>query len=392
MTKTAHNNQTPYGLLNDYSEGAHPSILDALVKTNTQQHTGYGTDIFCEQARQLLQTQLNKNVPAISDGSGDGSEYGSDNNLDNSVDNSQAIPSSAIHFITGGTQANLVCLDAILRPVEAVICASSGHIAVNEAGAIESTGHKVITAPTGSAVDGKLTVSAIEHTLKKYAFQPHVVRVKAVYISNTTELGTVYQREELAAISACCRQHGLYLFMDGARLGAALASTQQDLSLADIAHYVDMFWLGGTKMGAMFGEMIVIPNPSLRADFAIYLKQHGALLAKGRMLGIQFVQLLQDNLYLTLCQHANQMATQLSDALTARGYSLLVPTQSNQVFAVLDNQTLASLKTQFAFYEWEKIDNQHTVVRLVTSWATEESKIEQFVQLLSDCSSASNPT
>lgn len=336
-----------YSFLNDYSEGCHPAILSALSEHNLPQQSGYGADDFCENARAMLRENMQQ-------------------------------PDADIHFVTGGTQANIVCLAATLQPFEAIIAAETGHIASNEAGAIEATGHKIITRPS---TNGKLTVDDIESALAQFALHPHMVRAKLVYISNTTELGTVYNKAELSALSACCRANDLILFMDGARLGMALASKDNDLTLADIAALVDMFWLGGTKMGALLGEAIVITNDSLKTDFAFHLKQRGALLAKGRVLGIQFCELLRDGRYLLWAAHANRMAKLLADACEKNGYPLAAPVQSNQVFAELPHAMIAELQRDFSFYEWEK--RAHTsVVRLVTSWATEKRAVDQFIATL----------
>lgn len=349
-----------YSFLNDYSESAHPDILAALQDSHLQQHVGYGFDDYSEQVREILRGQLGS----------------SDQNSNNPDD-------IAIHFGITGTQANLVCIAAMLSPIDGIIACTSGHIAVNEAGAIEATGHKVITT---HATDGKLTVAAIEAIRQRHTSQPHVVRAKAVYISNTTELGTVYSYDELAQLSAYCRDHNMYLFIDGARLGAALASDAQQVTLADIAKFADIFWLGGTKMGAMFGEVIIIPNRHLALDFNVYLKQHGGLLAKGYLLALQFEILLKDNKYLEMCRHANSMAQQLATALQDNGHELFVEAQSNQVFAILPQAVIDHLQKDFAFYAWEKLDNDRSVVRFVTSWATPQAQIDRFVAVLREFS------
>lgn len=339
-----------YSFLNDYSEGAWPPILSALAETNLQQHPGYGTDPYSREAAELLLAQTRH-------------------------------PESRVFFVSGGTQANLICLDALLRPVEAVMCAETGHIWVNEAGAIEATGHKVVPVP---AEHGKVSVAALERTLAKFQFQPHVVRIKAVYLSQSTEVGTLYTRAELEAIAAFCRQEGLYLMVDGARLGCALAAESNDLSLADLARLTDIFWLGGTKMGALFGEAVVVNHPEIGADFALYLKQHGALLAKGRVLGLQFLTLLKNDAYLTLCRHANTMAARLGAALEAHGCTLAHPVESNQVFAVVQAAFIPRLRQEFDFYEWEQRADGTSVLRLVTSWATQQAQAERFVRLLAE--------
>lgn len=334
-----------YSFLNDYSEGCHPDILTALSQHNLSQQSGYGADDYSETARQLLWEKLGTTTPAI-------------------------------HFVTAGTQANLLCIAAALKPFEAVIAADSGHIAANEAGAIEATGHKIITMPNDN---GKLTVAAIEKALAQFALHPHMVRPKLVYISNATELGTVYTRQELQALSACCKSNQLYLLLDGARLGVALASRYNDVSFADLAEMTDIFWLGGTKMGALFGEAIIINSPDLQTDFAFHLKQRGALLAKSRVLGLQFATLLNNGLYLSLSRHANEMAQRLAQGLADKGFQTTARVESNQLFVVLPQKQLPTLSQYFSFYEWEKGDNDTCIVRLVTSWATDATQVQAFI-------------
>lgn len=342
-----------FHFLNDYSESAHPDIITAMQDAHLQQHKGYGFDEYSERVREKIKSQLdNKDI--------------------------------AIHFGITGTQANLVCIDAMLSPIDGIVACDTGHIAVNEAGAIEATGHKVILA---ESKQGKLTIEALEKVKARHSFTPHVVRAKAVYISNTTELGTVYTYEELKALSDYCRSNDMYLFMDGARLGAAIAYThsnpnERTLTFADFAELTDIFWFGGTKMGAMFGEILVIPNKDIATDFNIYLKRHGGLMAKGYLLGLQFEVLLKDDKYLELSLHANAMAKKLSEGLEKFGVELFVTTQSNQVFALLPPELITTLKTEFDFYEWEQLDNGSTICRLVTSWATPEHQVDRFIAML----------
>lgn len=342
-----------FHFLNDYSESAHPDIITAMQDAHLQQYKGYGFDEYSERVREKIKSQLdNKDI--------------------------------AIHFGITGTQANLVCIDAMLSPIDGIVACDTGHIAVNEAGAIEATGHKVILA---ESKQGKLTIEALEKVKARHSFTPHVVRAKAVYISNTTELGTVYTYEELKALSDYCRSNDMYLFMDGARLGAAIAYThsnpnERKLTFADFAELTDIFWFGGTKMGAMFGEILVIPNKDIATDFNIYLKRHGGLMAKGYLLGLQFEVLLKDDKYLELSLHANAMAKKLSEGLEKYGVELFVPTQSNQVFALLPPELITTLKTEFDFYEWEQLDNGSTICRLVTSWATPEHQVDRFIAML----------
>lgn len=335
-----------YSFLNDYSDGGHTAILTAIAEDNLKQQSGYGADDISEQARELLRERTRQ-------------------------------PDAAIHFVTGGTQANVLCLAAMLKPFEAVIAPATGHIAANEAGAIEATGHKVITMPSS---DGKLTPDEVLRALNQFSLHPHMVRARVVYISNATEMGTVYTKAELTALSMCCRENDLRLFMDGARLGVALASQYNDVSLADVAALTDMFWLGGTKMGAMLGEAIVITHDTVKEDFGFHLKQRGAMLAKGRILGTQFRELLRDDLYLELSKHANRMAEKLANGLSKAGFELLAPVESNQIFTVLPRACIDRLSTSFAFYEWEIRPNGDGVVRLVTSWATDEAHVDAFVR------------
>ena len=280
-----------YSFLDDYSEGCHPKILEALNNTNLVQQTAYGNDEYTNQAKTLISKHLNQD-------------------------------DTSIHFVAGGTLANIICIASMLKPYEAIISASSGHIALREAGAIEATGHKIISV---ASKDGKLTSDDIKDAIKNNSHAPHMAKPKLVYISNTTEMGTVYTKAELQKISKVCKANDLLLFMDGARLGAALTASTNDLTLADISKLTDMFWIGGTKSGILFGEAIVIPNKKLAEDFAFNIKQRGALLAKGRVLGLQFRELFSNNLFFDLTRHANKMAEKLSKGIVKAGYELIQP-------------------------------------------------------------------
>lgn len=337
-----------YSFLDDYSEGCHPDILSALSKTNLVQQTAYGDDEYSKNARQLIRKELNHT-------------------------------DTPVYFVAGGTLANIIIMSGALRSHEAVIAANTGHIVVRETGAIEATGHKIITVPTG---DGKLTPALIEATLASNAHFPHMTRPKLVYISNATEVGTIYTKQEVTALSACCKSNNLLLMMDGARLGTALTALKSDLSLSDVTELCDIFWIGGTKAGALIGEAIVIPNTKLADDFAFHIKQRGALLAKGRLLGIQFEALFTDKLFFTLSENANTAAQRLSSAFVTAGYTLAAATESNQIFPILPNLLISRLKEQFAFYVWEPADNDHSVVRFVTSWATDEAQIDRLTDAL----------
>ncbi|GMN90284.1 threonine aldolase family protein [Francisella sciaenopsi] len=335
-----------YSFLDDYSEGCHPKIIKALEDTNLIQQMAYGNDEYSSQARELICKHLNK-------------------------DNVE------VYFVAEGTLANLICISSILKPYEAVISASSGHIALREAGAIEATGHKIISVFSDN---GKLTSNDIKEVIKNNSHAPHMAKPKLVYISNSTELGTIYTKEELQKLSEVCKQNNLLLFIDGARLGAALTAKDSDLSLADIAEFSDIFWIGGTKAGILFGEAIVIPNKNLAEEFGFNIKQRGALLAKGRVLGLQFRELFSNNLFFDLASHANKMAGKLSQAIIDAGFRLLQPTQSNQVFAIFPNTLIRTLQERFTFFVMNEVDEQSSMVRLVTSWATLEEKVDEFIE------------
>ncbi|UVH56372.1 aminotransferase class I/II-fold pyridoxal phosphate-dependent enzyme [Variovorax paradoxus] len=341
---------TTFSFLDDYSEGAHPDILRALTDSNLVQQAPYGDDAYSAQAKAQIRSRL-----------GEGFD-------------------GAIHFVASGTMANIVSISSCLRPHEAVIAVGSGHIVVREAGAIEATGHKLIVVP---AVDGKITPQAIEEALASNAHFPHMAKPRLIYLSNATETGTIYTLAELQKISALARQRGLLLFLDGARLGAALASHKNDASLADIAALADIFWIGGTKVGALLGEAIVVCNPALKEDFAIHLKQRGGMLAKGRLLGIQFQELFgAANLFTSMARHANAMAAKLASGITLAGHALAADTETNQVFPILPDPVIAALQKDFAFYVWGRANDGHSVIRLVTSWATDESQVDLFLSRL----------
>lgn len=334
-----------YSFANDYSEGCHSSILKALTDSNLIQQSGYGDDIHTQRATTLVR-QLSQS------------------------------PDVDVHMVSGGTLANLVVLASILRPFESVVAASTGHIYTNEAGAIEATGHKVESAPTE---DGKLRPKDIIPFLNKIRGH-HMVRTKAVYISNSTELGTIYTKQELTDLHKFCKANDLILFMDGARLPMALTATSNDLELSDIATLTDIFYIGGTKNGALLGEAIVIVNSELKKDFKYHLKQRGALAAKGRTIGIQFEQLLQNNLIFDLACHANAMAQKISKVFIHLGYPMLIDSDTNQIFPILPNKLISDLRKEYEFLTWSIIDSNHTAVRLITSWATPENIVDEFIR------------
>ncbi|MBA5246157.1 aminotransferase class I/II-fold pyridoxal phosphate-dependent enzyme [Marnyiella aurantia] len=335
-----------YSFKNDYAEGAHPRILEALLRTNLQQQNGYGLDEFSLAAEQLI-LNLSKS------------------------------PNSRVHFVSGGTQANIIVISALLRPHESVIAADSGHIFTNETGAIEATGHKVHGVPTA---DGKLRTDDILKVLEQHTNKPHQVKQKIVYISNATEVGTFYTKRELQDLSDFCRRYNLYLFMDGARLGNALTATGNDLTLEDVASLTDVYYLGGTKNGALLGEAIVINNTEVQDEFGFHIKQKGGMLAKGRLLGIQFHELLRDNLYFDLALHANTQAMRIKEAFQEAGCTFLSDTYTNQIFPVLTNNQIDKLSANFDFYVWKKVSEEKSAIRIITSWATVEDSVDVFIR------------
>lgn len=334
-----------YSFKNDYSEGAHPRILEALIESNLVQTEGYGEDSYSTKAIELMKQQL----------------------CNDHVD---------VHLLTGGTQTNLTALSSFLRPHEAIIAASTGHILVHETGAIEATGHKILAITTN---DGKLTTEAIQKVLEMHTDE-HMVKPKLVFISDSTEIGSIYHKAELEKISAFCKKNNLLLYIDGARLGSALSSKENDLQLSDLASLVDAFYIGGTKNGALLGEALVICNDNLKEDFRFFMKQKGALLAKGKLIGIQFLELFRDNLYFELANHANAMAEMLKNALQLNGYPFLTHSPTNQIFPILPNWLITKLEEKYSFYIWEKIDEQNSAIRLVTSWATKEEMVLEFIK------------
>ena len=333
----------------DYGEGAHPRILEMLAATNMQQTVGYGQDEFCMQAADLIRKAC-------------------------------AAPEADVHFIVGGTQSNLIVIKSALKPWQGVLCAESGHINVHETGAIEATGHKVMALP---AVDGKINAAQIREACAAHyadASFEHIVQPGMVYISCPTEFGTLYSKEELTDISAACRENGIPLFVDGARMGYGLMSEKNDLTLADYAALCDAFTIGGTKVGALFGEAVVLPSPVLKKDFRYLIKQRGAMLAKGRMLGIQFVALFEDGLYFRIAEHADKLAMRLRRCFEEKGWPLLMDSFTNQQFPIVPDALLEQLQKDFSFCFWQRVDEQHSAVRFCTSWATEESAVDTLIE------------
>lgn len=333
-----------YSFKDDYSEGCHPRILQALQNTNLIQQEGYGDDEYSIQAKNLLKQEMN-------------------------------CTQAQIHFVSGGTQANLIVISSLLKPYESVIAAHTGHINVHEAGAIEATGHKVCTS---HSENGKLTVTQIAEVLATHEDPPHMVKPKLVYLSNATEVGSVYSKSELREIYAYCQEKDLYLFVDGARLGTAIMSQNSTISLSDMAKYTDAFYIGGTKNGALLGEAIVITNEKLQKDFAYNLKQKGALMAKGRVLGIQFLELFKDGLFFEMATHANAMTNELTSAIQEKGFKLLFPAESNQVFPIFPNKLATAIEEKYKCYTWQKVNSEETAIRMVCSWATKPEAITDF--------------
>ena len=338
------NSMNKYSFKNDYAEGTHERILTALNKTNYIQKEGYGEDSFCEEAKQAILEKLGNRK-------------------------------SEIHFLSTGTQANLIVISSILKPYESIIAPLTGHISVHETGAIEATGHKINTVETK---DGKLRVHDIQLVLDAHQDE-HMVKPRLVYISNTTEIGSIYSKNEIKALSDFCKKNNLYLYVDGARLGSALMSEKNDLTLSELASFVDVFYIGGTKNGALIGEVIVINNEKMKEDFRFHLKQKGALLAKGRIFGVQFLELFKDDLYFDLAKHANLMASKLAKSIKELDYKFFTEPVSNQIFPILPNKLIKKLDKKYGFYIWKKIDDNNSVIRLVTSWATKKEFVDQFI-------------
>ena len=335
----------------DYIHGAHPKILERLVQTNFETLSGYGVDHYCESAKAKIREAC-------------------------------GCPEAQVHFLVGGTQTNAVVIDALLRSYEGVVAATTGHVNVHEAGAIEYTGHKVLPLPQHS---GKLCADEVEAYFRGFfadASHEHAVFPGMVYISHPTEYGTLYTKKELAALSEVCRRFDVPLYMDGARLGYGLMSYETDVTLADVAALCDVFYIGGTKVGALCGEAVVFTGKKAPAHFMTIIKQHGALLAKGRLLGIQFDTLFTDGLYYQISRNAIDMAQKLKRIFHEKGYSFFLETSTNQQFIVLADDKLDALRQKVGFDYWEKADETHTVVRFATSWSTTEADLEALAELL----------
>lgn len=332
---------------NDYSEGAHPRLLQALAQASAEQNTGYGLDRHSERAAALIVERIGQ-------------------------------PQAQVHFLVGGTQTNLLAISAFLRPHEAVIAVASGHVATHETGAIEATGHKVLVT---AHVDGKLTPDGVRALLAGNTSE-HMVKPRLVYVSDTTELGTIYTRAELQALRALCDERGLLLYLDGARIGCALTAAGNDLTLADIAALTHAFYIGGTKNGALLGEALVVVEPALQADLRWLIKQRGAMLAKGMVAGCQFEALFEDELFFELGAHANAMAQRLQAGLKDAGVALLLDSPSNQVFPILTHAQVEALAAVTSFEHWAPHDDAHAVIRLVCSWATRQEAVDGLVDVV----------
>ena len=336
---------------NDYSEGCHESILKRMLDTNLEQTPGYGEDHYCRSAADKIRARCENDALAV-------------------------------HFLVGGTQTNLTVIDAALRPYQGVIGAASAHIHVHETGAVEATGHKVLAVPSA---DGKLTATQVIRLVNEQRNSDaaeHMVQPKMVYISQPTELGTLYTLSELEDLRAVCDEYGLYLFLDGARLGYGLEAAGNDVNLPDMARLCDVFYIGGTKVGALFGEAIVIREPSIDKDFRYMIKQHGGMLAKGRLLGVQFDALMEDDLYFKISAHADSMADKIRACLAELNIPCLVGNTTNQIFPILPDSVLEELAKTICFTEMERVDDSHRCIRFCTSWATPEENVQTLISEL----------
>ena len=335
---------------NDYSEGAHPQVLAALEKNNLVTTCGYSMDDFCAEARGIVRARF-------------------------------SCPQADVHFMVGGTIANTTVIAAALRPWEGVIAADTGHINVHETGAIEASGHKVCAI---EAPGGKLTPALVRELLRRHCDgqDEHMVLPRMVYISDATELGTIYTKAELTALHETCRALGLYLYLDGARLAQALAAKDNDLAPEDFAQLCDAFYIGGTKNGLLFGEALVIVNDALKPHYRNVMKQHGAMLAKGRLLGVQFLAYFENDLWLSMGKHAVEQAQALADGLEKKGFKFYVNSPTNQIFPILTDAQYAAVQERFGCEFTAKVDETHTAARFVTSWATEPSAVQEALAAL----------
>lgn len=336
---------------NDYNHGAHPAILKALEETNGESYGGYGLDEWCAKASDEIKKYLDN-------------------------------PSAVVHFLIGGTQTNVIGLEAMLRPYQGVISAESGHIHVHETGALENTGHKILALP---AENGKISAAQIKEVAEDFkvsGVKEHIVEPKCVYISFPTEFGTIYSKKELTEIYEVCQEYGLYLFVDGARMGYGLGADENDVTLPDLAKMADMFYLGGTKCGALFGEALVITKKELQTSFRSYMKQNGAMLAKGWLLGLQFYTLFKDGLYFDITKKADKLAMVMKKAFAQKGIPAYIDSPTNQQFVVVTNEQMEQLGKEFVFEYENKVDEEHSCIRFCTSWSTTEEEVDALVQAI----------
>lgn len=329
----------------DYLEGCHPAILRRLSETNLEQTVGYGLDPYCQQAAESIRRRFH-------------------------------CPEAAVHFLVGGTQTNATVIAAALRPYEGVLCAETGHINIHETGAIEASGHKCLALPPQ---EGRITARQVRDAVALQGNDEHIVKPGMVYISLSTELGTLYTREELTELYSTCQQLGLYLFIDGARLGYALSAPACDLLPQDLPALCDVFTIGGTKVGALFGEAVVFNTPALNRDFRYMIKQHGGMLAKGRLLGLQFQTLMEDDLYFTIARKAVEQALRIRSALIAKGIPLLIDSPTNQLFPIFTSAQAQAIGQEFELGFWEQVDEGHVAQRVCTSWATPDDYVAAFI-------------
>lgn len=335
----------------DYSEGMHEKILEKLIKTNMEKTAGYGDDEYCASAKKKIKEACR-------------------------------CPDADVFFLVGGTQTNQVVIDSLLEKYEGVIAAKTGHISVHEAGAIEFTGHKVLELPQ---YNGKIKACELEKYLKTFYSDgnyEHMVFPGMVYISHPTEYGTLYSKAELSEISHICREYKIPLYMDGARLGYGLAADGTDITMPDIADLCDVFYIGGTKVGAICGEAVVFTHGTTPKHFVTTVKQHGALLAKGRLLGIQFDTLFENGLYLEISRNAIEKAKMMKDGFAKKGYGFFIDSPTNQIFIILENEKMKELSKNVSFSFWEKYDETHTVVRFASSWATSKEDVEKLIEII----------
>ncbi len=334
----------------DYSQGAHPKVLDALIKTNEEHTDGYALDPHSEHAAQMIKDLIGRQ-------------------------------DCEVYMMVGGTPTNIITIASALKPWEAVVAPRTGHIYRHECGGVEASGHKIIPM---NPINGKLTPALIEEAWLEYE-DDHTVVPKMAYISNTTELGTVYTKAELEALSKCCKDHDMYLYMDGARLGAALTSDEADYTIKDIAQLVDAFYIGGTKNGALLGEAVIILNEEINDHYRWMIKQNCGMLAKGRLIGVQFEALLdggENSIFFEMAAHENKMAKKLREGITALGYSFSGTSTTNQIFPIFPTTMVRELEKDFFFYDWEGYGDDQRVIRLVTSWGTKESDVDAFLEAI----------